>query len=181
MGETLDIAERDDGLIVEIPERNRWWLVYRAVGKGMGLLTAITVAVFGLLVLGFELDWPTALSTVGGFYLFVLALTVGGVYREQVRPIARGGRLHIEQDRVTYQLGREDASREVPIEHVQMLQLSRLSLFGEGQPEDAPILPDDQKHELTLLTDDDLQVVGYGISRREGERAVEMVNERLHD
>ena len=174
--DTIEIHEDDDALVIEIPGREIWPLFReRAFGAANLLLWGALIAFMIAVSIGFS--WANTALAVGGFFLFE-AIVVGVAYYEQVRPLAAEAALRLDDDSATFVLN-GDVEAVYPLDDVQMLQASPLSKLRKDDDEVQKLLPGPERYELTLLTAEDMHVVGRGLDETEADRAAEAVDEFL--
>lgn len=175
---TLDIERTDDELVIEIPERGTRSLFFRRFRPALLAFGLLGLGALALgRVIGFE--WTKLLIAVTCYVAAILSFIAVMVYR-QVRPLGTAARLVLDDEGVHLTIGDGDVDRHYPREELQLLQTSELSLPADGERKDTTAqLPGDERYELTLLTETDMQVVGRALARDEAEEASRLFQDHL--
>lgn len=175
-GGTLDITREGGRLQITVNPRARWPFLRPQLKLGTLILAFLAFAVF-ILTGGLALfDGRAALGFLA-YFAGIFVFLMGAAYYQSDKWV-RESSLLLDTHTGTLRLTRgDDDVREYPLRNVQLLQLSEMTYSNNRLVRET--IPPSQQWELTLVTDQDIEVLGSCLDRKEAEEAVRLFDEAL--
>lgn len=178
MAETLEIRERDRQLVVDVFEREHWTLFRRRFGPPAVGMTLVMLFPLAFLVTTDGLS-ETLLVRGAVIYGASMALVAICVYF-QVLPVSRGATIRLDDSKNHLSVDDGRTSTVYSLASVQMVQVSEMTLPWRAIRTDTrSLLPGDEQYELSLVTDEGIDVVARGLAKSEAEQVVRSIHRRL--